>query len=279
MTWFKVDDGFGEHPKVDALGKDTAIALTVWLLCGNACARNLTDGIVTPTVLARACAALSPTMRERGVGALVRVGLWTDRDDGWAFHDWHEHQPSRDEVLAKREEEKLKKRAKRNQLSQGDTPGDSPAKSVGTPQGTPEGSLALPSRPVPTRPDSPSLREGVAPPHLGWLRVLYAEWKAMAGGVPGTGTVERLADAWDSPWKLTRFERETLERAQAVHGVVGTENALRGALGAFAADSFATAKKYPFGLFAKQIAAYASKGAHPASVSDFSHVPDNQEPF
>lgn len=115
--------------------------------------------------------------------------------------------------------------------------------------------------------------------HLDWLRVLYAEWKAMAGVVPGTGTVERLADAWDSPWKLTRFERETLERAQAVYGVVGTENALRGALGAFAADSFATAKKYPFGLFAKQIAAYASKGAHPASVSDFSHVPDNQEPF
>jgi len=90
VTWFKVDDGFGEHPKVDALGSDTPVALTVWLLCGCGSARARTDGRVTTVALARHCAILKEKDRLRGAAALVRVGLWelAPDKDGWIFHHW-----------------------------------------------------------------------------------------------------------------------------------------------------------------------------------------------
>lgn len=113
MTWFKVDDGFGEHRKVDALGADTPHALCVWLLCGNASGRALTDGVVSEAMLARSCSALSPAARRKAADALVRVGLWEKRSDGWAFHDWLDHQPSRAVVRAEREQARERQRKHR----------------------------------------------------------------------------------------------------------------------------------------------------------------------
>lgn len=148
MTWFRVDDGFGEHPKVDSLGAQTPHALCVWLLCGNAAARALTDGAVSEAMLSRACSALSPTMRRKAVEALVRVGLWEVREDGWAFKDWLDHQPSREQVLAKREAERARQnrhRAPTSRVSHAVTP-------TVTPTVTPSVSHSTPSRPVPSRP-------------------------------------------------------------------------------------------------------------------------------
>jgi len=103
VTWFKVDDGFGEHAKVDALGPDMAVGLSVWLLCGTASARSLTDGVVTRAMLARSCSMLSARERTKGAAALVRVGLWHETEAGWQFHDWHVYQPTRQSVEAERE--------------------------------------------------------------------------------------------------------------------------------------------------------------------------------
>ena len=114
MTWFRVDDGFGEHAKVDALGADTPHALAVWLLAGNASARALTDGAVSVAMLNRTCSAIAPATRRRAADALVRVGLWEERADGWAFKDWLEHQPSREQVLAERAAAKERQRRRRS---------------------------------------------------------------------------------------------------------------------------------------------------------------------
>lgn len=103
MTWFRVDDGFPEHPKLAELEHDPRLwaeALAVWMAAGCYCNRNLTDGEITHGRLRR----LTPlgVRAERVAVELVRIGLWEKIADGYRFHDWHDYQPTSDEVSQKR---------------------------------------------------------------------------------------------------------------------------------------------------------------------------------
>ncbi len=94
MVWVQIDDAFDEHPKVSRLG-DAAFRAFVEGLCY--CNRNLTDGRIN-----RGIARLRGwTRRAR---ELVEAGLWEADADGWLIHDYPQYQPSREEVLAIREE-------------------------------------------------------------------------------------------------------------------------------------------------------------------------------
>ncbi|WP_343466372.1 hypothetical protein AAI421_14555 [Rhodococcus aetherivorans] len=100
MTWFKVDDGFYDHPKV--LGLDMS-AIGLWTMAGAYCARHLTDGVITD----RQIRSIGGTRKQ--AEKLVTAGLWSADDAPpsarrYAFNDWRDFQPSRDEVTAKREE-------------------------------------------------------------------------------------------------------------------------------------------------------------------------------
>lgn len=122
MTWFKVDDQFWAHPKVILLS-DSAIAL--WVKAGTWSAQHLTDGHV-PVGALRLLQA-----QRRHADELVQAGLWLcHHDDGWLFHQWSEWQPTRAEVLERRERWKKKKAVSRG-VSPGDTPWDSPGESTG----------------------------------------------------------------------------------------------------------------------------------------------------
>lgn len=100
MTWFRLDDTWLTHPKVQSAGlKGRAL----WVAGGLHCAQHLTDGRIAKTMVP-ALAALS------GVGTgrkeaehLVAVGLWIDQDDAYLMHDWHDYQPSRFDVEAIKE--------------------------------------------------------------------------------------------------------------------------------------------------------------------------------
>ena len=95
MTWFRIDDGFLDHPKVLGLSPE---ALTLWLKAGLWCSRHLTDGLVPEGVIHYI------GMSNAEVIELVQSGLWLEADDGgYLFHDWHHYQPSREEVEAKRQ--------------------------------------------------------------------------------------------------------------------------------------------------------------------------------
>jgi hypothetical protein len=103
VVWFKVDDTFPEHPKTWDL-PDCAVAL--WTRAGAWSARNLTDGEIPPEMVPRWCE--DP---ERAVEELVRRGLWSAESvdtpvDGlrpvYTFHDWRDHNPTREQVTEKR---------------------------------------------------------------------------------------------------------------------------------------------------------------------------------
>lgn len=94
MTWFKVDDHLHDHRK--ARGIDLA-AMGLWTMSGSWCGDQRTDGFIPDTVVVR----WSRSWRKLAAH-LVERGLWepatVDGEKGWIFHDWHEHQPGKDDT-------------------------------------------------------------------------------------------------------------------------------------------------------------------------------------
>lgn len=102
MTWFKVDDQFHVHAKTAAL---SFAAKGLWLHAGTWCSMTLSDGFV-PLKMCKAWHAPQAVIDE-----LVEAGLWETQpgDPGYWFHDWLTYQPSRAEVLEKREADRRRK--------------------------------------------------------------------------------------------------------------------------------------------------------------------------
>ena len=112
MPWFRVDDGFPEHPKIEELEARPVVymaAMTVWLVMGTDCARRLTDGTVTQRRLQKAVGFLGKHAAV-GAAALVDIGLWTVVENRWQYHDWHKYQPTRKSVEASRESKRLRQK-------------------------------------------------------------------------------------------------------------------------------------------------------------------------
>jgi hypothetical protein len=101
MSWFKIDDGFYSHPKVKSIPRrDRAAAIGLWTQAGSWCSAQLTDGHVPEYMLDEFAAP--PKL----AAALVTARLWDSNKEkgGWDFHDYHDHQPSRETVQAKRKQ-------------------------------------------------------------------------------------------------------------------------------------------------------------------------------
>ena len=156
MTWFKVDDGFYDHPKVVDL---PLAAVGLWALAGAYCARHLTDGVITD----RQIRAIGGTRKQ--AAALVSAGLWSADDAPpsarrYAFNDWGDFQPSRADVEAKREEARERMAAARARKRKTSGNGEMFARTNGErsqevrSDGLSERShYPDPTRPDPTRPD------------------------------------------------------------------------------------------------------------------------------
>ncbi|MCT1685479.1 hypothetical protein [Pseudoglutamicibacter cumminsii] len=124
MAWFKVDDNFYDHPKVDSL---TLEAVGVWLLCGTYAARHLTDGHIA-TRRAYRMGATEDTISE-----LVEAGLWVETLGGYQFHEWDLYQPTRAAVEAERakaRERQQKRRRARDEAGRYTSEDDNETKPV-----------------------------------------------------------------------------------------------------------------------------------------------------
>ena len=96
MTWFKIDDALHSHRKAVRAGIS---AMGLWVMAGSWCADHLSDGFIPDYMAARL-----DRDYEENAGRLVDAGLWepTEKggDKGWQFHEWTDHQPTREEVQA-----------------------------------------------------------------------------------------------------------------------------------------------------------------------------------
>lgn len=95
MTWVKIDDGFMDHPKIEALPRDS-VCLHLAGICFSA--RTLSDGFVPADRVRR----LQDRVTRRMVNDLVRVGVWLEVDGGYQIKDYLEYNPSRAKVLTSR---------------------------------------------------------------------------------------------------------------------------------------------------------------------------------
>lgn len=102
MVWFRVDDGFHDHPKVEALleSKHASDAIALWTLAGSWCGKHLTDGEISASKVAR----LGIRHHAKAAQELVRVRLWEKTETGFRFHQWTERQAARADVDQTRRE-------------------------------------------------------------------------------------------------------------------------------------------------------------------------------
>lgn len=165
--WFRIDDKFAEHAKVRRLAKDRVAAVGLWTLCGVWCADNLSDGFVPAEVVRRHDPRLRLAKR------LVEVTLWREvtreGEFGYEFHEWSEHQPTRDEVITKRAKTakkvrdwRAKKAAQNAAEAEREINGDQVCNPVTNQVGNPPRNPA----PDPTRPDLSTSPDGEVPPSL-----------------------------------------------------------------------------------------------------------------
>lgn len=106
MSWLRIDDNFTENAKVETLN-DRAFRLHVSALCF--CARNLTDGHLTPKTVRVLAAGINANVN-RCVEDLVAAGLWLPTPGGHVINDYLEFNPSGDKVRADRKELSEKRR-------------------------------------------------------------------------------------------------------------------------------------------------------------------------
>jgi hypothetical protein len=119
----------------------------LWIMAATWCADNLTDGLIEDHEVDE----LGGTSEQ--ASALVSCGLWLRTESGYQFHDWQDYQPSREEILAKRESDRKRKAKWRE--SHRDS--DGTFASV-TPESQRSHTIPDPTRPDPT----PSSKEDVA---------------------------------------------------------------------------------------------------------------------
>lgn len=101
MPWVRIDDRWDEHDKTLAVGP-LGMALQITALCfAN---RKLSDGFI-PRSKARTLVDVSDFGNVQDViDSLVEHGVWDVVKGGYQIHDYLEFQPSKEQVLAAREQ-------------------------------------------------------------------------------------------------------------------------------------------------------------------------------
>lgn len=116
MPWARLDDSFWRNRKIttlmDTKGGPDAVALHVATI--SFCAEQLTDGVVEKNDLRR-IVPWHHHQLHRGVTLLVTQGVWEEvtPDLRWQVHDYLDYNPSREDVLIRRENDLSRQRKKR----------------------------------------------------------------------------------------------------------------------------------------------------------------------
>lgn len=148
MSWTRLDDAMGEHRKIQRALRKSRPSLALHFLAILHCSRYLTDGFVEDEFIEEALTV--PRERELALTVLVEQGLWAACAGGYVVHDYLEHNPSREKVLAQRAADAARKARGRQARSDTSPPGVQP-ESAGTDGGRPAESVRpVPSRPVPS---------------------------------------------------------------------------------------------------------------------------------
>ena len=106
MAWVRIDDEFGEHPKVVAAGP-LAVAIQIKAKCY--ASRNLTNGFIPSDVVSSFLSGFEalrigrkPALDVDWPAYMIDKGLWELAPGGYNIHDYLDYNPSKAEVLERR---------------------------------------------------------------------------------------------------------------------------------------------------------------------------------
>lgn len=123
MPWARFDDRFPSNRKVRLLS-DAAFRLYVSAICWSA--ENLTDGVVKKTELRLVSDVKAASRRAQ---ELVEAGLFEALEEGgWKIHDYHEYNPTAEQVRADRAAKTARQQRWRKK-KEGDAPDPQPPNS------------------------------------------------------------------------------------------------------------------------------------------------------
>jgi len=121
MSWIRLDDDFGDHPKLVAAGP-LACLLHVRALVY--CGRHMTDGRIPRNIIGSLVDWATDGVSEGKTGEppnnyelaerLVAAGLWERDGTGYVIHDYLEYNPSRAKILEERAKTAERVRRHRN---------------------------------------------------------------------------------------------------------------------------------------------------------------------
>lgn len=233
MAWFKVDDKFHSHPKIKRIPRRIRrAAIGLWTIAGSWCADYETDGAVPEYMLEEFDA------EPEEVAALVDAELWERTEDGVAFRNWGEFQPTRAQLDEKRAQtaervQKYRQKKRQNHTEEALTSEDGNAVTgalVTQVKRSPRTRPVPVPDPITTTPPTPSdqldLLDAPEPRKRSGARVYPDAFEVLWSVWPKTGDTKRTAHtAWE---KATRGTSRTAPRI--------SESELLEAVKRFAAD-------------------------------------------
>jgi len=134
MPWAKLDDGLLTHPKAMAAGIEGRALFIASILYSS---RELTDGKIAEAAIPALAGLAGVRNAKKTTELLASLRLWDLRDGDYWVHDYLVYNPSRADVLAKRETDSVngKKGAAARWGGQGYSQPDSQGHSQGHSQG------------------------------------------------------------------------------------------------------------------------------------------------
>jgi len=112
VAWARLDDGFFGHRKTSRVWDRNPGAVGLWVLMISYCSKYETDGLVDSATVTR----LSPVQRDRDdqIAALLAEGALHEHEDGFVVSDYLDYSTSREQIQAKRDSDRDRKRKERS---------------------------------------------------------------------------------------------------------------------------------------------------------------------
>lgn len=109
MPWARLDDNFYVHPKVRKAWRCRP-ALGLHAMALSYCMKHGSEGKLPEEFVEDQLP--DPGERDQVTAVLVDCGLWSRNGHGWFVHDFLEYNPSNDDVRARREVDRERKKGK-----------------------------------------------------------------------------------------------------------------------------------------------------------------------
>jgi hypothetical protein len=231
VPWVRLDEEFARHPKVLAAGP-LGMAMQIAALCY--CNSYLTDGFVPRSVVPGLLHLEGLGMRmwagevvgggedadwKLVVADLLDAGLWEEVTGGYRIHDFHDYQPTRQEVLELRD--KRKTAGQKGGLASAQARASASGKAGA--QGVAEAVAQAESKPVPVPVPVPTTETSAAA-----LRELPRANDAAASNplqpLRAALEAENLTVRWD---KLNHTQISEIAEALTRHGIAALVRAAR----------------------------------------------------